>query len=317
MEYLDFEKPVEELNAKIEALRNLEGSEAAEISGEIANLEKKSDKLLHTIFDNLTDWQVIKLARHPQRPYSMDYIPLIFDEFQELHGDRAFSDDKAVIGGLAKLGDQPVMVIAQQKGRTTKEKLKHNFGMMHPEGYRKALRLMRMAEKFDIPIVTFIDTPGAYPGVQAEERGQSEAIAVNLREMSQMSVPIVCVVIGEGCSGGAVGIGVGDRFVMMEYSYFATISPEGCASILWKTAAKAADAAEIMGITAKRLFELGIVDEIIKEPFGGAHRDVSGAAEAIKDCIRKELGALSALSNDVRLEKRYDKLTSYGEFLTE
>ncbi len=317
MEYLDFEKPVEELNAKIEALRNLEGSEAAEISGEIANLEKKSDKLLHTIFDNLTDWQVIKLARHPQRPYSMDYIPLIFDEFEELHGDRAFSDDKAVIGGLAKLGDQPVMVIAQQKGRTTKEKLKHNFGMMHPEGYRKALRLMRMAEKFDIPIVTFIDTPGAYPGVQAEERGQSEAIAVNLREMSQMSVPIVCVVIGEGCSGGAVGIGVGDRFVMMEYSYFATISPEGCASILWKTAAKAADAAEIMGITAKRLFELGIVDEIIKEPFGGAHRDVAAAAESIKDCIRKELSALSALSNDVRLEKRYDKLTSYGEFLTE
>ncbi len=317
MDYLDFEKPVAELNAKIEALRGVENTEAAEIHDEISNLEKKSEKLLKSIFSNLTDWQIIQLARHPQRPYSMDYIPLVFEDFEELHGDRAFSDDKAIIGGLAKLGDQPVMVIAQQKGRTTKEKLKHNFGMMHPEGYRKALRLMKLAEKFGVPIVTFIDTPGAYPGVQAEERGQSEAIAVNLREMSQFNVPIICVVIGEGCSGGAVGIGVGDRFVMMEYSYFATISPEGCASILWKTADKASDAAEIMGITASRLSKLGVVDGVIKEPFGGAHRDSVAAAASIKDYIAKALTELQAESAEERLEKRYEKLTSYGDFFSE
>jgi acetyl-CoA carboxylase carboxyl transferase subunit alpha len=314
MEYLDFEKPIADLNNKIEALRNIEGDNAAEISNEIKSLELKSNKLLKNIFNNLTDWQIIKLARHPNRPYSMDYINSVFEDFEELHGDRAFADDKAVIGGLAKLDGRPVMVIGQQKGRTTKEKLEHNFGMMHPEGYRKALRLMKLAEKFGIPIVTLIDTPGAYPGVQAEERGQSEAIAVNLREMSQITVPIICVVIGEGCSGGAVGIGVGDRFLMMEYSYFATISPEGCASILWKTADKAADAAEIMGITARKLLKIGVIDKVIKEPFGGAHRDVNAAANIIKSSITSELDGLLEVSVAELLEKRYHKITSYGEY---
>ena len=314
MEYLDFEKPVADLNNKIEALKNIEGNDAVEISNEIKNLELKSNKLLKNIFNNLTDWQIIKLARHPNRPYSLDYIKMIFDEFEELHGDRSFADDSAVIGGLAKLDGKPVMVIGQQKGRTTKEKLERNFGMMHPEGYRKALRLMKLAEKFGIPIITLIDTPGAYPGVQAEERGQSEAIAVNLREMSQITVPIVCVVIGEGCSGGAVGIGVGDRFLMMEYSYFATISPEGCASILWKTADKAADAAEIMGITARKLFEMGVIDEIIKEPFGGAHRDYVEAANIIKSSIAHELNSLCEFDVQEMLDKRYKKITSYGQY---
>lgn len=314
MHYLDFEQPVSDLKAKIDSLKNLENSNSVEIAEEIDRLENKAERLLNQIFSSLTDWQVIQLARHPERPHGFDYISRIFDDFQELHGDRAFGDDKAIIAGLAKLDHQPVMVIAQQKGRTTKQKLKHNFGMMHPEGYRKALRLMKLAEKFQIPVVTLIDTPGAYPGVNAEKRGQSEAIARNLKEMAQLKVPIVCMVIGEGCSGGALGIGVGDRLLMMEYSYFATISPEGCASILWKTSEKASEAAEIMGITSKRLKEIGIVDEVVQEPLGGAHRDPQKAGENIKQAILNNIQSLQQKETEQMLKQRYDKLLAAGDF---
>ena len=314
MEFLDFEKPIADLKAKIDALQGVEEGSAVDIKDEIAKLEKKRLALTKKIFASLTDWQVIQVARHPARPYSLDYISLIFDEFEPLHGDRSFADDPAIVGGLAKLGGQPVMVIGHQKGRTTKEKLRRNFGMPHPEGYRKAKRLLEMAQQFSLPVITLIDTPGAYPGVNAEARGQSEAIATNLQLMAQLKVPIICVVIGEGCSGGALGIGVGDKMLMMQYSYFATISPEGCASILWKSADRAPDAAKIMGITPQKLLDINIIDEIIPEPLGGAHRDPKSAASNLKQVISKYLVDLLKNSTDSLLKSRYDRLMNFGEF---
>jgi acetyl-CoA carboxylase carboxyl transferase subunit alpha len=315
MEFLDFEQPIAELEAKIRALQGLDDETGANIGTELKRLKEKSQTLTKKVFANLSDWQVIQLARHPNRPYSLDYIEQGFAEFDELHGDRNFADDAAIVGGLAKLGDEVVMVIGQQKGRDTKQKLYRNFGMPHPEGYRKALRLMNLAERFNVPIITLIDTPGAYPGINAEARGQAEAIAKNLRVMAELSVPVICVVIGEGCSGGALGIGVGDRLLMMQYSYFATISPEGCATILWKSAEKAPKAADIMGITAKRLKKLGIVDGIIPEPLGGAHREFSAAAQALKSTVLKELKILRAKDKKTLLAERYAKLRAFGEVI--
>lgn len=317
MQFLDFEQPIAELEAKIEALQKVEHGTDVNIQEEITQLQEKSAKLTQSVFKSLSDWQIIQLARHPNRPYSLDYIALAFDEFDELHGDRSFGDDAVIVGGLARLDSMAVMVIGQQKGRTTKEKLHRNFGMPHPEGYRKALRLMKLAERYGLPIITLIDTPGAYPGVNAEARGQSEAIAHNLREMSCLKVPVVCVVIGEGCSGGALGIGVGDEMLMFEYSYFATISPEGCASILWKSAEKAPHAAEIMGITAKRLKELDIIDSIISEPVGGAHRDYTTAAASLKKTLLASLKRLSSLSEEQLLAQRYERLMRFGRFETQ
>ncbi|MDC0534588.1 acetyl-CoA carboxylase carboxyltransferase subunit alpha [Francisellaceae bacterium] len=314
MQYLPFEQPIAEVQAKIDALKNSDHKNDEKIGTELANLEQHAGGLVQNIYSKLTDWQIIQLARHPERPYTKDYLPRIFEDFDELHGDRAFGDDQAVIGGLARVDGHVVMVIGQQKGRSTKEKINHNFGMMHPEGYRKALRLMKLAEKFDIPVVTFIDTPGAYPGIKAEERGQSEAIARNLFEMAKLTVPIICIVIGEGCSGGALGIGIGDKLIMMEYSYFATISPEGCATILWKTAEKAEHAAEIMGITAEKLAQQNVIDEVIKEPLGGAHRDFNQAAENIKKMILKQLTELNELDKETLLDRRYQKMQAYGAF---
>jgi acetyl-CoA carboxylase carboxyl transferase subunit alpha len=314
MQFLDFEQPIVELEKQIEALRLSAASEHLNFDKEIVKLEGKVQALSKDIFKNLSDWQMIQLARHPERPYTLDYIEHAFTDFDELHGDRNFGDDAAIVGGLARLDGQPVMVIGQQKGRTTKEKLFRNFGMPHPEGYRKALRLMKLAEQFSIPVVTLIDTPGAYPGVNAEARGQSEAIARNLREMSVLKVPIVCVVIGEGCSGGALGIGVGDVFMMQEYSYFATISPEGCASILWKSAEFAPKAAEIMGITAKKLSALKMIDKMIKEPLGGAHRHHAEAAQLLKAAVLAELKTLNQLPIEKLLDQRYQKLMNYGRF---
>ena len=316
MEFLDFEKPIAELKAKIEALQAVEGGSAVDVQEKISKLEKKQYNLTKKVFANLSDWQIIQVARHPDRPYTLDYMKLIFDEYEPLHGDRSFADDPALVGGLAKLGGCPVMVIGQQKGRNTKEKIYRNFGMPHPEGYRKAKRLFEMAQKFSLPVITLIDTPGAYPGVNAEARGQSEAIATNLQVMAQLEVPIICVVIGEGCSGGALGIGVGDKMLMMQYSYFATISPEGCATILWKSADKAADAAKIMGITPNRLLELGIIDEIIPEPLGGAHRDFKESAQNIKQVLQKYLIDLMQKPKDSLLASRYDRLMNFGEFET-
>lgn len=311
MHFLDFEAPIAEVESQIEAINRAGVSHENE--AELNKLLEKKAKLMNSIYTKLSDWQTIQLARHPERPYFLDLVNKLFSDFQELHGDRAFGDDKAVIGGLAKLTDgQSVMVIGQEKGRKTKDKIRHNFGMMHPEGYRKALRLMKLAEKFNIPVITFIDTPGAYPGVKAEERGQSEAIARNLYEMAKLKVPVICVVIGEGCSGGALGIGVGDKLMMLQYSYFATISPEGCASILWKTATKAAEAAEIMGITANRLKELNIVDEVIAEPMGGAHRDINEASRLISQSLVNVLAELNNLTVEQRNEMRYQKMMSFG-----
>ncbi len=310
--FLDFEQPVAELEAKIEELRLVSNDSEINISDEISRLESKSRDLTKSIFKSLSAWQIVQLARHPLRPYTLDYIERIFTEFDELHGDRAFADDRAIVVGLAKLNSQPVMIIGQQKGRDTKEKVVRNFGMPQPEGYRKALRLMQLAEKFNIPIITFIDTPGAYPGVGAEARGQSEAIARNLTVMSQLRVPILCVVIGEGCSGGALGIGVGDRTLMLEYAYFATISPEGCASILWKGAERAPEAAEIMCLTAKKHLELGLIDEIIPEPLGSAHRDVDTMAKTLKASLCKNLNLLLAEPIANLLDQRYKKLMSMG-----
>ncbi len=315
--YLDFEQPIAELEAKIEELRFVGDDTEINIGDEISKLEDKSRSLTKTIFSKLSPWQTSKLARHPMRPYTLDYIDRIFTDFQELHGDRAFSDDAAIVGGPARLDGKPVMIIGHQKGRDTKENIRRNFGMPRPEGYRKALRLMKMAERFRMPIFTFIDTPGAYPGIGAEERGQSEAIARNLFEMAELKTPIVCTVIGEGGSGGALAIGVGDRVMMLEYSTYSVISPEGCASILWKSAERAEDAAEAMGITAPRLKELEMIDQIIREPLGSAHRDFDMTARNIKQALVDALENFEKMGLDKLLELRYQRLMSYGEFLKE
>ncbi|MFT4938794.1 MAG: acetyl-CoA carboxylase carboxyl transferase subunit alpha [Paraglaciecola sp.] len=314
LNFLDFEKPIADYEAKIEELRliNQDGEFDISIEEEIAKLREKSAELSRKIFADLGAWQVSQLARHPMRPYTFDYIPRIFTEFDELAGDRAFADDKAIVGGLAKLDGQPVMIIGHQKGRDTKEKIKRNFGMPKPEGYRKALRLMELAERFSLPIVTFIDTPGAYPGVGAEERGQSEAIARNLKVMSGLKVPIICTVIGEGGSGGALAIGVGDRVNMLQYSTYSVISPEGCASILWKSAEKAPLAAEAMGVSAGKIKALGLINSIVDEPLGGAHRDYNSIAANLKAVLKQQLAQLSTLSTDELLEQRYERLMSFG-----
>lgn len=316
LNFLEFEQPIAELEAKIDELRYVSSEKDINISDEIARLRTKSSELTKTIFANLTAWQVSQLARHPQRPYLFDYIERIFTDFNELHGDRAFSDDQAIVGGIARLKDRPVMVIGQQKGRDIKEKLQRNFGMPRPEGYRKALRLMQMAERFHLPILTFIDTPGAYPGVDAEERGQSEAIARNLYTMAGLKTPIICTVIGEGGSGGALAIGVGDRMYMLEYSTYSVISPEGCASILWKSADKAAEAAEAMGITSHRLKELGLIDNVIAEPLGGAHRNVKQMAENLSLALEQALEQLLQFQIVDLVEKRYQRFMQFGCFET-
>ena len=313
MEYLDFELPIAELEAKIESLKAVaEQDNKINLDDEIKRLEKKAQELTKKTFANLDAWQTSKMARHPNRPYTLDYIDHIFTEFDELAGDRAFADDKAIVGGIARLEGRPVMVIGHQKGRSTKEKVMRNFGMPAPEGYRKALRLMEMAERFNLPIITFIDTPGAYPGIGAEERGQAEAIARNLREMSQLKVPVICTVIGEGGSGGALAIGVGDKVNMLQYSTYSVISPEGCASILWKSAEKASTAAEVMGLTAQRLKELKLIDEIVTEPLGGAHRDYAEMAENLKQRILTDLHELDNLDKETLLHRRYQRLMSHG-----
>lgn len=314
MRFLDFEQPIAELEAKIEELRNVSNDNELNINEEITRLEGKSSNLIDQIFSKLNSWQISQLARHPQRPYTLDYIDQIFTDFEELHGDRAYADDAAIVGGVARLDGKPVMVIGQQKGRDTKEKVKRNFGMPRPEGYRKAMRLMRMAERFKMPILTFIDTPGAYPGVGAEERGQSEAIARNLFEMSGLKTPIVCTIIGEGGSGGALAIGVGDRVMMLQYSTYSVISPEGCASILWKSAEKASDAAEALGLTSARLRELGLIDRIIEEPRGAAHRDPAQMAANIKLAVLEELEVLQSLDMESLLKQRYERLMSFGRY---
>jgi acetyl-CoA carboxylase carboxyl transferase subunit alpha len=310
--YLDFEQPIADLEVKIQELQSLGDNVDINITEEIQNLKVKSTSLTGKIFQDLSAWDIVRVARHPLRPYTADYIPLIFTDFDELHGDRHFADDKSIIGGLARLNGEPVMVIGQEKGRGVKDKVERNFGMPKPEGYRKALRLMEMAERFGLPIVTLIDTPGAYPGIDSEERGISEAIAQNLAVMSRLKTPIVCVVIGEGSSGGALGIGVGDHVAMLQYSTYFVISPEGCANIIWKTSDKAPLAAEAMGVTSSKLEELGIVDATIEEPLGGAHRDISLMAERIKDHVASQLEALKTLDSQELLDKRYDRLMSYG-----
>ncbi|VAW51873.1 Acetyl-coenzyme A carboxyl transferase alpha chain [hydrothermal vent metagenome] len=315
--YLDFEQPIAELEAKIEELRYVGDDTEINIGDEISKLEEKSRSLTKTIFNKLDAWQTSKLARHPMRPYTLDYIDRIFTDFQELHGDRAFSDDQALVGGLARLDGMPVMVLGQQKGRDTKENIRRNFGMPRPEGYRKALRLMKLAERFRIPVITFIDTPGAYPGIDAEERNQSEAIAKNLFEMAELQTPVICTVIGEGGSGGALAIGVGDRVMMLEYSTYSVISPEGCASILWKSADKASLAAEAMGITATKLKDAGLIDQIIREPLGSAHRDVDETARNIKQALIDSLETFEKMGMEKLLVERYKRLTSYGEYLEE
>ena len=314
LNYLDFELPIAELEAKIEELQSISraGELDLELEEEVSKLKEKSAKQKEEIFSNLGAWQVSQLARHPLRPYTRDYIERIFTEFDEFAGDRTFANDPAILGGVARLDGEPVMVIGQQKGRDTAEKIKRNFGMPKPEGYRKALRLMEMAERFKMPIMTFIDTPGAYPGVGAEERGQSEAIARNLKVMAALKVPTICTVIGEGGSGGALAIGVGDRVNMLQYSTYSVISPEGCASILWKSADFAADAANAMGITSARLYDLGLVDHVIKEPLGGAHRDADLIAASIKSTLISQLAELEPMETDALLDRRYKRLMSYG-----
>ena len=314
LNFLDFEQPIAELEAKIEELRLVnKGQELnLDLEEQITQLREKNTELTRKIFADLDSWQTARVARHPQRPYTLDYIPRMFTEFDEFSGDRAYADDSAIVGGTARLDGMPVMIIGHQKGRSTSEKVKRNFGMPRPEGYRKALRLMEMAERFNMPIITFIDTPGAYPGIGAEERGQSEAIAKNLQVMARLTVPIVCTVIGEGGSGGALAIGVGDRVNMLQYSTYSVISPEGCASILWKTAEKASTAAEAMGITANRIKELNLIDEVVNEPLGGAHRDMDEMAAVLKQAIKSELSELEGLSKEELIEKRYQRLMTYG-----
>ena len=314
--YLDFEQPIADLEAKIQELRSASAGPAVNVEAEVRTLQDKLRLRTAQIFRNLTSWQVLQLARHPSRPYTADYIRIICDEFQELAGDRAFADDKAIIGGLARIGGRPVMLIGHQKGRDTKEKIKRNFGMPKTEGYRKALRLMKMAERFGLPVLTLIDTAGAWPGIDAESRGQSEAIARNLMEMAELKVPVICTVIGEGGSGGALALGVGDRTLMLEYSVYSTISPEGCASILWKDAGKAKDAAEQLGLTAPRLKSLGLVDKVVREPTGGAHRNPNQMAKRLKAVLLNELDTLEKLSTEDLLQKRYERLRGYGAYET-
>lgn len=311
--YLDFEQPIAELQAKIDELRLVsDDNDGLNISEELEKLEEKSRTLTESIFSDLSAWQISQLARHPQRPYTLDYVDHIFDDFDELHGDRHFSDDQAIVGGIARIEGKPVMVIGHQKGREVKEKVSRNFGMPRPEGYRKALRLMEMAERFKMPVMTFIDTPGAYPGIDAEERGQSEAIAFNLLKLSSLKTPVISTVIGEGGSGGALAIGVCDELLMLQYGTYSVISPEGCASILWKSAERASDAAKAMGITADRLFELGLVDQIVSEPLGGAHRDQALMAANLKKHLLETLEKLEGFSDDELLERRYERLMAYG-----
>lgn len=311
-DYLEFEQPIADLIAKIEELRLVGNRNDLNISAEIDKLNSQSVKLTEQIFSNLSSWQVSQLARHPKRPYTLDYLSAIFTDFEELHGDRHYADDAAIVGGVARLDDRPVMVIGHQKGRDVKEKVRRNFGMPKPEGYRKALRLAQMAERFRMPVLTFIDTPGAYPGIGAEERGQSEAIAYNLLKLSSLRTPIIATVIGEGGSGGALAIGVCDHLNMLQYSTYSVISPEGCASILWKTAERASDAAEAMGITAPRLKELGLVDTVIKEPLGGAHRAPEKMAQSLKENLLSQLDGLTGRSMDQLLESRYQRLMDFG-----
>jgi acetyl-CoA carboxylase carboxyl transferase subunit alpha len=312
--FLDFEQSIADLEAKIEELRFVQDDSAVDISEEIARLEQKSAQLTKDIYAKLTPWQISQVARHPQRPYTLDYVEHIFTDFEELHGDRAFADDHAIVGGMGRFNGQPVMIIGHQKGRDTKEKIFRNFGMPRPEGYRKALRLMKLAEKFGIPVMTFVDTPGAYPGIDAEERGQSEAIGRNLYVMAELKVPVIVTIIGEGGSGGALAIAVGDTVQMLQYSTYSVISPEGCASILWKSAEKAPEAAETMGITAHRLKTLGLVDRIVSEPLGGAHRDHGAMAQSLKKTLQEALKGLAGMSTADLLAARYERLMSYGRY---
>jgi acetyl-CoA carboxylase carboxyl transferase subunit alpha len=317
LKFLDFEQPIAELEAKIKELRNVEFDNNINISDALKQLEDRSQALTELIFNNLTDWQISQLSRHPGRPYTLDYVEQIFTDFYELHGDRAYADDPAIVCGLARLEGQPVMIIGHQKGRDTKEKIYRNFGMPRPEGYRKALRVMKMAERFKIPIICLIDTPGAYPGIGAEERGQSEAIARNLFEMAKLKTPIICTIIGEGGSGGALAIGVGDRLIMLEYSTYSVISPEGCASILWKSADKSQLAAEAMGITSDRIREQGFLDEVVREPLGGAHRNFKIISLNLKEALLRHLAELQHQDIDKVLQNRYERIMSFGVFSEE
>jgi len=312
--FLDFEQPIAELENKIEELRFVQSESAVDISEEIGRLDKKSQQLAKEIYSSLSPWQVTQIARHPQRPYTLDYVNEIFTDWQELHGDRAYADDNSIVGGLARFNGQACMVIGHQKGRDTKERGLRNFGMSRPEGYRKALRLMKLAEKFGLPVFTFVDTPGAYPGIGAEERGQSEAIGRNIFEMAQLEVPIIVTIIGEGGSGGALAISVGDQVLMLQFSVYSVISPEGCASILWKTSDRASDAAEALGITAHRLKALGLIDKVVSEPVGGAHRDPRQMASQLKRALVDALRQVSDLKPKDLLQRRYDRLQAYGRF---
>jgi len=312
--FLEFEQPIAELEAKIEQLRFLQDDSAVEISDEILRLQKKSQTLTREIYAKLSPWQMAQVARHPQRPYTLDYVGLLFQDFEELHGDRAFADDASIVGGLARFDGGSVMVIGHQKGRDTKEKILRNFGMPRPEGYRKGMRLMRLAEKFGIPVLSFVDTPGAYPGIGAEERGQSEAIGRSLYVMAELKVPILCTIIGEGGSGGALAIAVGDVVMMMQYATYSVISPEGCASILWKSADRAPEAAETLGITSSRLKTLGLIDKIIGEPLGGAHRDPAGAAANLRKALQESLRTLAQKDPRQLVEERFERLMAYGKF---
>jgi len=312
--FLEFEQAISDLEAKIEELRFVQDDSAVDISEEIARLQKKSNALTKDLYAKLTPWQMAQVARHPQRPFTLDYIGALFTDFEELHGDRSYADDLSIVGGLARFNGQSVMVIGQQKGRDTKEKILRNFGMPRPEGYRKAMRLMRLAEKFNIPVLTFVDTPGAYPGIGAEERGQSEAIGRSLYVMAELRVPVICTIIGEGGSGGALALAVGDIVMMLQYAIYSVISPEGCASILWKSADKAPEAAETMGITASRLKTLGLIDKIISEPLGGAHRDHAAMAQNLKKALQDALRSFSSKGVDELIDARFDRLMDYGKF---
>ena len=314
LNFLDYEQPIAELEAKIDELRYMSNDSDLNITEEIQKLKEKSESLTKSIFASLTPWQITQMARHPQRPYTLDYIKLLLTDFEELHGDRTYADDAALVAGIGRLNGRPVVAIGHQKGRDTKEKVARNFGMPRPEGYRKALRVMKMAERFGMPVITFIDTPGAYPGIGAEERGQSEAIARNLFEMAQLKTPIISTVIGEGGSGGALAVGVADHLMMLEYSIYSVISPEGCASILWKSAEKASDAAATLGVTSSRLKELKLIDEVVAEPLGGAHRNVPEMAKRVKQAIENKLKELEKLPADKLIKRRQEKLLNYGAF---